>query len=93
MKCEQCYWTFDTQCVCESEETHSSATQYTDNCIGFLDKEFENKLWDTYEDCINLLSKRNLAQLLDIKSFILGQRQKTSEDHEPTEKEMLAYTE
>lgn len=93
MKCEQCYWTFDTQCVCESEETHSSATQYADNCIGFLDKEFENKLWDTYGDCINLLSKKNLTQLQEIKRFMLRQRLATEGDSEPTEKEMLAYTE
>lgn len=93
MKCDQCYWAFDTQCVCESEETHSSATQYTDNCIGFLEKEFENKLWDTYGDCINMLSEKNLAQLLEIKTFMSRQRLAPEEDHPPTEKEMLAYTE
>jgi hypothetical protein len=74
MKCDQCYWTFDNQCVCEDEATHCSQTQYKDNCIGFLDKDFEQQLWNTYGECIELLAKRKLDELLDIKNFILSQR-------------------
>lgn len=93
MKCEQCFWTYDDQCVNEDIETHSSPTQYTDKCIGFLEEEFEDMFWDTYMECIDLLGKKNLEQLLEIKRFVLKQRLEPDEDHEPTEKEMLAYTE
>jgi hypothetical protein len=74
MKCDMCYWTFDNQCVCEDEETHSSPTQYTDKCIGYLDRNFEEQLWSTYSECIELLAKRKLDELQNIKNFILNQR-------------------
>jgi hypothetical protein len=74
MRCDQCNWIYENQCVCEDEETHFSSTQYTNDCIGFLDKDFEQQLWNTYSECVELLTKRKLNELLDIKSFILSQR-------------------
>lgn len=74
MSCDTCNWNYDNQCVSESEETYGHPTQYSNECIGYLDKEFEHELWKTYEECIELLGKRKLAELLEIKSFILNQR-------------------
>lgn len=74
MKCNQCYWNFDNQCVSEKEETYGHETQYTDDCIGYLDSEFEQLLWNIHDECVRLVGKRNLNELLAIKNFIIGQR-------------------
>lgn len=72
MKCKECYWDFHGDCVCEDKLVHSDATQYTKNCVGFINKDLENKVWNTYGECANLLKKCNLEQLLEIKSLILN---------------------
>ena len=73
MKCDLCNWDYENQCVCENEEVHFSRNKYTDDCEGFLDKNFEQKLWDTYTECIELLGKRNHQQLAGIRDYIKQQ--------------------
>lgn len=76
MSCDICYWEYERECVCEEEKVHGHISQYTNECIGYLDREFEHTLWDTYTDCVELLGKRSLQQLLAIKEFILNSKPK-----------------
>lgn len=45
IKCNNCNWNYNNDCVSEDKATHESDTQYTNDCIGFLEKDFENRLF------------------------------------------------
>lgn len=75
-RCKTCNWRYndyDTEiCVCEDEDVFKSDTQYTDNCIGYLDENFEKKLMNIYNECVKLLSKMKYEELLNIKNILLS---------------------
>ena len=77
-KCNTCNWkycNFDGKsigCVCEDEEVFESNTQFTDQCIGYLEENFETKMMDLFDECIELLSKKQYEQLLLIKDYLIN---------------------
>lgn len=75
MSCDTCNWNYANQCISELGEAFGHSSQYTSKCIGYLDKDLEEQLWNTYDECIKLLSKRKLGELIEIKLFILNQRE------------------
>ena len=44
-------------------------------CPTFLRKDFEEHLWETHDNIIFLLKKRNCGELEDIEEFIKSQRE------------------
>lgn len=50
-------------------------------------------LYDTYKECVRMLGKKDLKQLKEIRNFMIKQKDEELLPFEPTEKEMLAYTE
>ena len=54
---------------------------------------YERRLYDTYKECVGILGEKNLEQLQEVKRFMLKQQVEALLPFEPTEKEMLAYTE
>jgi len=82
MECNDCYWNYDDKCINDDRLVHSDVTQHTNKCIGYLDKEIENKVWTTYGERINLLGKCKLDELAEIKSFILNHKIRERNEHE-----------
>lgn len=77
MECKKkCYWNYNNQCCPESKEGIENANpKSTEVCPTFLRKDFEEHLWQTYNNIIYLLKKRNCAELEGIEKFILSQRE------------------
>jgi len=71
---KHCYWNFNNQCIHECEEGYENATPNQLDCPSSLRKDFESILFDTHDECLKLLKQRNFKELLEIKKFILGQK-------------------
>jgi len=69
-----CYWNFNNQCIHECEEGYKSATQNQLDCPSSLRKDFENMLFELHDECEKLMRKRNFKELMDIRKFILNQK-------------------
>lgn len=80
IKCNNsyCYWNAFGSCCHESEEGHNNATPNELDCPSSLRKDFEDQLYALRDECAELLNKRNMRELMQIKSFIELQRK---EDH------------
>ncbi|MCF8017816.1 MAG: hypothetical protein K9L62_00325 [Vallitaleaceae bacterium] len=68
-----CYWQAFDQCCHESEEGHKNATPDQLDCPSSLRKDFEEGLHIVAHECKNLINKRCLRELLDVKKFMLQQ--------------------
>lgn len=73
--CNSCYWEYEGQCVHESLDEIIDDTSYgTCNCIGWLRVDFDEHLYDTYNEIKGLIKQRNCKELEDILRFIKSQR-------------------
>lgn len=80
MNCnKKCYWNYNGQCCPEDEEGYNNASPNDNNCPTYLRPDFEDCIWKTYDDIIELIKHRNFKEMEQIKEFIIKQR---SEDHE-----------
>jgi hypothetical protein len=70
-----CLWQAFDQCCHESEEGHKNATPNQLDCPSSLRKDFEEQLHILANECAELLNKRNMRELIQIKNFILAQRE------------------
>lgn len=73
MKCNNvyCMWNFNQNCCPESEDILLGAVPNTLDCPQY---DLEEALWDIHDECVSLIKKRNLRELIAIKEFIKGQR-------------------
>jgi hypothetical protein len=68
-----CYWNYRDQCCHESEEGFKNATPNQLDCPSSLRKDFEQQLYALVDECADLLNKRNMRELIEIKRFIIKQ--------------------
>ncbi|MFL1672588.1 hypothetical protein ABTW76_05940 [Paenibacillus dendritiformis] len=71
-----CYWNYFDSCCHESEEGYKNATANELDCPSSLRKDFEQQLYILLNECVGLLHKRNMRELIQIKNFIELQREK-----------------
>jgi hypothetical protein len=78
MKCnKKCYWNYNGECCPEDKEGFDKANPLeNEKCDTYLRPDFEDKLWETYDDIIELIKHRKLSELEEIKEFIINQRNK-----------------
>lgn len=72
MKCnnEYCTWcSFDT-CCHESEDSHENATPNELDCPSSLREDFEEQMYNLYEECAKELCKLNFKELNKVRKFI-----------------------
>lgn len=75
--CNTCNWkycNFDGKvigCTCEDEDLFNSPTQFTDKCFGYLDENHETDMMNLYNECVELLSKKQYDKLLSAKEYLL----------------------
>lgn len=73
--CNKCMWRYDDgevlSCVCEDEEVFKSDTQFTNQCIGYLEENFETNVMDLFDECIELLSKKQYEKLVLAKDYLM----------------------
>jgi hypothetical protein len=69
-----CYWNYEGQCCTESEEAFHNATPDRLDCPSSLRNDFEEQLYILLDECSELLYKRNMKELREIKKFIELQR-------------------
>lgn len=76
MECNNiyCMWQSFDQCCHESEEGFINATPNQLDCPSSLRKDFEKQLYNLVDEITELLNKRNMKELNQIKKFILNQR-------------------
>lgn len=76
MECKkECYWNFDGTCVYEDDLKYDEGKpEETENCPNWLRKDFEEHVWRTHDNIIELIKHRKLAELEAIEKFILSQR-------------------
>lgn len=76
MKCNNvyCMWNFNQNCCPESEDILLGAVPNTLDCPTSTRRDLEEALWDIHDECVSLMKKRNLRELIAIKEFIKGQR-------------------
>ncbi|MBU7316000.1 hypothetical protein [Paenibacillus oleatilyticus] len=77
MECnnQYCYWNYEMHCCPESEKAYNNAVPDTLDCPSSLRKDFEEQLYILHNECVQLLNKRNMKELREIKKFIESQRQ------------------
>jgi hypothetical protein len=69
-----CLWNAFGQCCPEDDEQYEKATPNELDCPSSLRSDIQNQLMFLVEECENLLQKRNMKELLQIKKFIESQR-------------------
>lgn len=69
-----CYWNYECQCCTESEEAYNNATPDQLDCPSSLRKDFEEQLYMLADECNQLLNRRNMKELREIKKFIESQK-------------------
>ena len=76
MECEkECYWNYNNTCVYEDEQKYENGQPKSGiKCPNWLRKDFEEHFHETHYKIIQLLNKRNCAELEAIEKFILNQR-------------------
>lgn len=76
MKCNNTYCTWNAfgQCCPESEELFDNATPNQLDCPSSLRSDFQRQLCNLIVECEDLLQKRNMKELIQIKKFIEAQR-------------------
>lgn len=76
MKCnnKHCMWNAFNQCCPEDEETYNKAIPNTIDCPTSLRKDFHEQLMVLAQECEELLYRRNMQELIQIKQFIESQR-------------------
>lgn len=69
-----CLWNVYNQCCPESEELYNNATPNELACPSSLRSDFDKQLYNLVDECAELLNKRNMRELIEIKKFIENQR-------------------
>lgn len=69
-----CLWNAYDQCCHESEEGHANATPNELDCPSSLRADFQEQLGNLVAECKELTHKRNMKELIAIKSFMERQR-------------------
>ena len=86
-KCETCNWNFNGTCVHESEYMYTDKSQYTENCIGWLDKNHERKLiklsefliYTLGEDYRDVLYNKTYSEMIKILDILKINKEKINE--------------
>ena len=71
-----CLWNAFGSCCHESEEEMQKATPNQLDCPSSLRVDFEKQLINLINECIDLLERRNMKELMEVKKFIESQRSK-----------------
>jgi hypothetical protein len=76
MECnnKHCLWNYYDQCCHESEEGFEKATPNELDCPSSLRKDFEEQLNILAIECRELIFKRNMKELIQVKKYIESQR-------------------
>lgn len=76
MECNNtyCLWCEFEQCCHESEEGYLNATPNQLDCPSSLRKDFQEQLYILVNECTELLRRRNMRELIEIRKFIKNQR-------------------
>lgn len=76
MKCnnQYCYWNHKGSCVPETEQDYDNATPNELDCPSSLRIDIEEGIWILHDEIVELVEKRNLNELIEVKKFILDQR-------------------
>lgn len=69
-----CLWNAFSQCCHESEEGFNLATPNELDCPSSLRKDFEEQLNIILCECVELLKRRSMKELIEIKNIITSQR-------------------
>ena len=73
--CNNCLWNYEGICTHESlDEIVNNLSYGKEDCIGWLREDFEEHLYNTYEEIKQLIKNRNCKELEDILKFIKSQR-------------------
>lgn len=70
-----CLWNFRGQCCPEDEENFNSATPDRLDCPSSLRNDFQEQLYELVDECAELLKRRNMRELIEIKRFVESQRE------------------
>jgi hypothetical protein len=76
MECnnKHCLWNAFDQCCHEIEESFEQATPNELDCPSSLRKDFDEQLNLLAIECQELILKRNMKELIQVKKFIESQR-------------------
>lgn len=76
MKCNNsyCLWNYGGVCTPESQEVVKGAIPNTLDCPTSFRNDLEEAMWDIHDECVSMMKKRTLKELMTIKEFIKGQR-------------------
>lgn len=76
MECNNkyCLWNFKGSCCPESEEQYNNAVPNSLDCPSSLRSDFDKQLYLLVDECSELLNKRNMRKLIEIKKHIESQR-------------------
>lgn len=69
-----CMWNAFEQCCPEDEETFEKATPNQLDCPASLRVDFQEQLYILVDECAELLKRRNMKELIQIKRFMESQR-------------------
>lgn len=67
-------WNFNQNCCPESEDILQGAVPNTLDCPKSTRRDLEELMWDIHDECVSLLKKRNINELIAIRKFIAEQR-------------------
>lgn len=76
MNCDNsyCLWNAFGQCCHESEEGFENAVPNKLDCPSSIREDFEEQLNNVFHECFSLLRCRNMEELIQVKKFIVSQR-------------------
>ena len=76
MECnnKHCTWNAFGQCCPEDEEQYNNAVPDTLDCPSSLRVDFQEQLVTLADECNELLNRRNMQELIQVKKFIESQR-------------------
>jgi len=78
MECnnKHCLWNYGDSCCHEDyEKAEKIATPNQLDCPASLRKDFDIQLFKLAKECDELISRRTMRELIEIKKFLLSQRE------------------